>query len=164
MHPNGDFFLTSWGKADGLWGNEPVIKTNHEFSWEFQLYELHNRPFGLCIGKDNFLVICNWGEHSLSFIDLNLYGITEPQTQNNDFSIYPNPSDGAVFLKFNNPEIQEAEVVIQDIFGKVIYREKINRKNILSNKEIDLNQLPAGTYIVNIFNGKKVSHEKLIIY
>jgi hypothetical protein len=163
MHPNGDFFLSSWGTVDAGWGNEPVIKTVHDFSWEFQLYELHDRPYGMCFGKDNFLVICNWGDHSLSFIDLELYGIEESIAGMNDFSIYPNPSGGIVYLKFNNPEIQESMISIRDICGKEVYQEKINRKDILSEKEIDLNMLPAGTYIVNIFDGQSVSHQKLII-
>ncbi len=164
MHPNADFYLSSWGTADGEWGNEPVYKTNHAFNWDYQLAEPHNRPFGMCIGKDNYLVVCNWGEHSLSFIDLNLYGVDENLSQEKSFSLYPNPANGETFLKFNNPEISEVEVVIHNIMGKEIHREIINRKDILSEKEIDLHRLPAGTYIVNVFDGKKVAHEKLIVY
>ena len=37
----------------------------------------HNRPFGMCIGHDNHLVVCNWGSHSLSFIDLDLFGVED---------------------------------------------------------------------------------------
>jgi hypothetical protein len=164
MHPNADFYLSSWGTVDTQWGDEPVIKTNHVFNWDFKLEELHNRPFGMCIGKDNTLVVCNWGDHTLSFIDLSLYGIDESPSKNKDFTIYPNPSNGVIYMKFNNSEIQETEFVIHDIMGKEVHREIIRRKDILSVKEIDLNLLPAGTYIVNIFDGKSVTREKLIIY
>lgn len=163
MHPNGDFFLSSWGTVDAGWGDEPVIKTMHDFSWEFQLFEMHDRPYGMCIGKDNYLVICNWGAHSLSFIDLNLYGTEESIVGISNFSIYPNPSGGIVYLRFKNPEVQECVISIHDIFGKEVYQEKVNRQDILSEKEIDLNKLSAGTYIVNIYNGQSVSRQKLII-
>jgi sugar lactone lactonase YvrE len=164
MHPNADFYLSSWGTADGAWGNEPVYKTNHEMNWDYQLEEPHNRPFGMCIGYDNHLVVCNWGDHTLSFIDLDLYGVDEINTNENSFTIYPNPARGHVYLKFNNPETQEIEVTIHDIMGNEVHREKINRKDILSEKEINLQSLPAGTYILNVFDGIKVSHEKLVIF
>jgi sugar lactone lactonase YvrE len=164
MHPNADFYLSSWGTADGAWGNEPVYKTHHGFDWDFQLEEPHNRPFGMCIGADNNLVVCNWGDHTLSFIDLNLYGVDENTLKEKNFLLYPNPSNGRVYLKFNHPEVQEKEIVIYNLMGKEVHREKVNRRDILSEKEIDLHQLSAGTYIVNVLYGFDIYREKLIIY
>ncbi|MBC8490774.1 MAG: T9SS type A sorting domain-containing protein [Bacteroidetes bacterium] len=68
MDDEGNFYLSSWGN-DYQWGNEPVYKTNHDFSWKYEISNNHNRPFGMCIGKDTCLVVCNWGEHTLSFIE-----------------------------------------------------------------------------------------------
>ena len=164
MHPNADFYLSSWGTNDLQWGNEPVIKSNHYFNWQYQLEENHNRPFGMCIGKDDYLVVCNWGDHTLSFIDLSLYGLDENKPKSKDFVLYPNPTRGKVNLKFNNPETQQIEIVIYNIMSNEVFKETINRKNILSEKEIDISGLPCGTYIVHIFYGKVVSQEKLIIY
>jgi len=164
MHPDSSFYLSSWGTADGVFGNEPVVKTNHAMNWDYQLEEAHNRPFGMCIGYNNTLVVCNWGEHTLSFIDLDLYGVGENITYSNRLILYPNPSNGKVILRFNDPEISEMEVVINDIMGRVVYREKINRWDILSEKEVNLQQLPAGTYLVNVIDGNKISREKLILY
>jgi hypothetical protein len=45
-----------------------------------------------------------------------------------------------------------------------VYQERIGRMDVLSEKQIDIQQLPKGTYIVNIYNGSEVSHEKLILY
>jgi len=163
MAPDGDFYISSWG-SDSIFGNDTVYKAGNSLAWKMEISTGHNRPFGMCIGKDNFLAVCNWGEHSLSFIDLSLYGIEETLTKNNDFTIYPNPSNGIVNLKFNNSEIQEVEVIIHDIIGQLVYQEKIGRMDVLSEKQIDLQQLPKGTYIVNIYNGSVVSHEKLILY
>jgi len=163
MAPDGDFYITSWGNDDNF-GDESVYKAGNSLAWNMEISTGHNRPFGMCIGKDNFLAVCNWGEHSLSFIDLSLYGINESLTLNNDFTVYPNPSNGIVNLKFNNSEIQEIEVIIHNIIGQLVYQERINRVDVLSEKKIEFHQLPKGTYIVNIYNGSEVSHEKLILY
>jgi hypothetical protein len=163
MRPNGTFFMTSWG-TDNYFGDESVYMIGNSFDWSEEISTGHNRPFGMCIGKDNVLVVCNWGEHSLSFIDLNMIGIYESTEQNRDFTLYPNPANDKVYLKINNTGIKEMVIIIHDILGKEVYRQKIKRNDLLSEKEIDLNKLPEGTYIVNFFSGNKVSYQRLILY
>ncbi|OQX77330.1 MAG: hypothetical protein B6D61_07395 [Bacteroidetes bacterium 4484_249] len=65
---SGNHYLSSWG-GDYVWGNEPVYKTNSTFGWKYEISNNHNRPFGMCFGKDSVLVVCNWGDHSLSFLN-----------------------------------------------------------------------------------------------
>jgi hypothetical protein len=162
MHPNGDFFITSWG-SDNYWGDEAVFLTNNSFDWTMVISSGHNRPFGMCIGKDNFLVVCNWGEHSISFIDLSLIGYDESHLKNPDFTLFPNPANDKVFLKFNNATNKEIEITIFDLTGRKVYSENANRNNYLSGKEIDLRDLTEGAYIVNVQDGNHSNRMKLIL-
>ncbi len=162
MHPNGDFFITSWG-SDNIWGEDSVFLTNNYFDWTMVISSVHNRPLGMCIGKDNFLVVCNWGEHSISFIDLSLIGYDESLLKNPDFTLYPNPANEKVFLKFNNTKNKEIEITIFDLTGRKVYSENANRNDYLSGKEIDLRGLTEGAYIVNVKDGNHSNRMKLIL-
>lgn len=72
---------------------------------------------------------------------------------NQDFTIYPNPASGKVFIirKFESGMM----IRVMDIAGKIIWEQKL--QNNLS--EIELPRLPAGLYLVQ-YNGKT---RKLII-
>jgi hypothetical protein len=163
IHPNGDFYLSSWGTLDGTWGNEPVYKTNNAMDWSQILTSDHDRPFGMCIGKDNHLVVCNWGENSLSFIDLDTYGTDEFALRSSELLVYPNPSDGNVTLRMDNAGSVKSEILIQDMMANIVYYDQPAIQNPTFKTEINLSHLRAGIYIVNLVNDKSVFREKLII-
>lgn len=164
MHPNGDFYLSSWGTLDGTWGNEPVYKANNAMDWSQILTSDHDRPFGMCIGKDNHLVICDWGENSLSFIDLDSYGTDEYVINSSELCVYPNPSDGRITLSVKNYGSGKCEILIQDMMGNIVFHEQQANQNTNYKVELDLSHLKAGTYIVNIISDTNILREKLIIY
>jgi hypothetical protein len=163
MHPNGDIYLSSWGTFDGAWGNEPIYKANHAMDWSTILESNHNRPFGMCVGKDNHLVVCNWGSNSLSFINLNDFGIEEYSLNPADLLVFPNPSHGNITLNLKNTGNDIKEICVQDLTGSVVYRAS---QHISNNFEcqIDLNHLKAGSYILNLYGSKGIIREKLVIY
>lgn len=164
MHPNGDFYLSSWGTFDGEWGNEPVYKANHAMDWSTILESDHNRPFGMCIGKDNHLVICNWGENSLSFVDLDEFGVDEFSGSIPDVVVYPNPSDGLVTLKMNTQVLGSMEIIVQDLTGRIVMQDVVNFFSSNPSMELDLRTLSPGTYVIHV-TGKQASfHKKVIIY
>jgi len=59
-HPNANFYYSTWDVNSTQWGDEEVRMVVNNFSWDYIFPALHNRPFGLCIGYDNHLVVCNW--------------------------------------------------------------------------------------------------------
>jgi len=162
MDSSGNFYLSSWGD-DYQWGNEPVYKTDNSFGLELELSNNHDRPFGMCIGYNNFLVVCNWGDHSLSFIDL-LTGVEETNIQTtNRFNLFPNPSTGVVKLDFSGSTSSEIEISVINITGQTVHKE-ILKTNLINEKTLDLHYLVPGTYCIMILDGQDLIQRKLILH
>jgi len=164
MHPDGHFYISSWGTNDQAWGNEPVYKSNLINNWHHELSNDHNRPFGMCAGYDNHLAVCNWGDNTLSFIDLDLFDIEENRLSDKNINIYPNPSNGRFTLSMNEIDDKELDLTITDITGKVIFTDHIINNEFSLVKEYNLGDLPKGAYLVIIRDKISVVQEKLIIY
>ncbi len=71
-------------------------------------------------------------------------------------SMYPNPSTQGFF---NIVNAEDADVVIYDLTGRKVR----NLKKISSNKKIDTNRMPTGTYFVTITKDGAEITEKLIV-
>ncbi|NJM79202.1 MAG: T9SS type A sorting domain-containing protein [Flavobacterium sp.] len=78
----------------------------------------------------------------------------------NEITLYPNPSNGLVTIKLNTTE--NVKITLNDILGKEVYQTTLQNDNPVFNKNIDLNHLEKGLYIVLLeFEGK--SHTKKLI-
>ncbi len=78
---------------------------------------------------------------------------------NNDFNIYPNPSNGSFTIKsLRNNSGSNIEVI--NLLGEIVYTENIYSEN----QTLDLNQLKNGIYALKISEkGKLISNNKIII-
>ncbi len=69
-----------------------------------------------------------------------------------DISVYPNPTDGIIFIKADN--IQKIEIM--DMTGRIIHEVTHNNKLDLSGKE-------SGTYVMRIYTNKGLAITKIIL-
>ncbi len=161
MAENGDFFVSSWGTPDGAWGNEPVYKSSHNLDWKLVLSADNNRPYGMAIGKDNHLAVCNWGANEIKFYDLSLYSVNE-NLANNKVKLYPNPSNGKFKIELEDIASNNVEIFIFDLPGRLVYSESVNIYSNELNKELRLS-LKTGAYIVKIKDGMNIYTKKLMI-
>lgn len=81
--------------------------------------------------------------------------------ESNNFSFYPNPSDGNFNLDLDLDGKKSAQVIITDITGKEVYNEKVSGKGKVSQK-INLDG-KKGTFIVTVKQGGKTQSKKIII-
>ncbi len=79
------------------------------------------------------------------FADKLLTGITSNKKNNNDFSLFPNPGNGAISIKFNSsiPSESITNIKILNLQGQVLYT-----SSDIENINIEL--LPKGLYLVQI--------------
>lgn len=76
--------------------------------------------------------------------------------------IVPNPNNGEMTLYYNLPEMGAAEVIIYDVFGKVVYKVAIDTKKIM--RTIELEHKASGMYYYKIMQSENVQHSgKFII-
>jgi hypothetical protein len=160
MLPNGDYYFAS---STGPNNHQPVYKVAHALNWEILVNNENSYPFGLCLGNDNHLAVCNWAGSSISFIDLDPFAINELGT-NNVFDLHPNPTEGDVIVDLSSFGANNLDLSVYDISGKEVFSKKITGNNMTNEENLDLGFLEAGTYIVTILNNNTVYHQKMIVY
>lgn len=71
-----------------------------------------------------------------------------------NFDVYPNPTDGIVYIDLEESASADNEVHVLDLSGKVIFkRALINPETGMM--DVDLNHLPSGMYIIRLKSGDK---------
>jgi hypothetical protein len=86
-------------------------------------------------------------------------------TSVNDLKIYPNPFTNSLMVEFDGKEIKPTSISIQNIVGQLIVQTIWNGKSIVGKNKIELNNLqdlPAGEYIISIKQNEDIVSEKLV--
>jgi hypothetical protein len=82
---------------------------------------------------------------------------TVSELENNDWTIFPNPSNNDATIKWNNNKVDE--IFITDSNGKMI-----SKKSVLDLNEFQVENLESGIYFVNLFiQNEKIASKKLIV-
>ena len=85
-------------------------------------------------------------------------GINESNSENPEFIVYPNPTNGIFNVDYNKAN----NIKVTTILGVVVYAEKLE---LLSSgtKSIDLINFANGIYFINVSNGQGSSRHKVIL-
>lgn len=90
-------------------------------------------------------------------------GIDEKDLSKNEWLIYPNPSDGIVFIQSATSQISKVKnIEVFDGSGKLVYSRAQNFVNT-QNIRLDLTHLRTGIYYIRIRTEKGIFTNKLII-
>jgi subtilisin-like proprotein convertase family protein len=80
----------------------------------------------------------------------------------NNFNLYPNPNKGNFNIQFTSTSTNDVKISIYDLLGRqIFYKNYKNESNF--NKNIDLNKIQAGIYVLELTDGDKKTIKKLII-
>ena len=93
-----------------------------------------------------------------SNVTINCTGIVSNNNLNfnNNFKIYPNPSNGKITIQTNSPKYN---IIIKDIIGQTIYKDT----DLLDNETLDITFLTNGIYLININSGNNNTTKRIII-
>jgi hypothetical protein len=86
----------------------------------------------------------------------NLVGIIK--SDDNAFSITPNPFKNELTIKFNS-ENEKGSLSVYNISGEKIYASEFNEAKLI---QIDLSELPAGLYFVHLTNQQNTITKKIV--
>lgn len=116
----------------------------------------------LCFGNDT---VSTGNYPNLLVVQLNLLkttvGLQNKNTQEGKLTVYPNPANGIITLQ-TNYKIKNVELRIENIFGQLVYLQKINTGGNL-NETIDLSKYPKGLYFVQINTANASDVRKIVL-
>jgi serine protease AprX len=98
-------------------------------------------------GSQAYSLIISGFDQNLSAIDFNL----------NKINIHPNPTTDKLFVNTSNVAVTQYEVF--DLQGRLVKSDKVNN---LTNFSIELNDINAGMYLVQIHSSNGISSHKII--
>jgi len=86
--------------------------------------------------------------------------------QSAHFYVYPNPNDGLFHIRFYNQANEQVTVNLYDSKGALVYNRKTITTTPYTDITVDISNLPAGTYTVELRNasGKSIGAKKIIVY
>ena len=90
-----------------------------------------------------------------------LLGIEESTVS--DFTVYPNPSAGDLFVDFSNGTIENTSVLIYDMTGKLVLQQEASTLYASEKIQISLNELENGIYTIHVQNGEKFSTRNFVL-
>lgn len=147
------------GTEMGIWGTSDFDSTNPtwaQFSGAIgntRITQLDYRP------ATRTLLAATYGRGAWTSTNTQSSMATSDQaTSKQDFKVYPNPSRGSVFVKFESAKIKKVDVSLYDASGKIVF----SKKNVASNEEMITN-LQKGFYILKANNGAEMVYTTPII-
>ncbi|GEM_PF-3289629 len=80
-----------------------------------------------------------------------------------DLSVYPNPTEGVVTIRLNQPQKLKTRIEVVDAQGKSVFKENLGKFSGEYSKELNLKEFGSGIYIINIEQGGDVRSEKVVV-
>jgi len=75
------------------------------------------------------------------------------------FKLYPNPSNGLVYLELDDQSVTETNIKVFDALGKLVYETEINT----FITELNLSNIADGTYFVRLTQADKTAVKPIVI-
>ena len=97
-----------------------------------------------------------------SFTYSNVVSIHLKATEINSFSIQENPVSNFLKLHINAANASKSNIMITDVFGRILQNESINLLKGYQNISVQTNNLKAGNYLVSILWNDKIITQKFI--
>ncbi|HNF72240.1 MAG TPA: T9SS type A sorting domain-containing protein, partial [Chitinophagaceae bacterium] len=80
----------------------------------------------------------------------------------NTVSIYPNPASSTLNIDFYSEHILSTRIKLSDMSGRTIKQVLLQSNAGMNNVKVDLSELAAGLYTVQIFNDEILEHVEKI--
>jgi PKD repeat protein len=90
-------------------------------------------------------------------------GINSVYDASSMINIYPNPSNGTVTLAVSKAFEDNVQLDVVNVMGENVYSENLGKVTSSLLKQLSLNELSNGNYIVRLSSGKMIAHKRLTI-
>ena len=95
----------------------------------------------------------------VTMYDFGFTGVADEPVQSDDFTVFPNPTDGYAVVRFDTPAGDDCRITVYDVMGREIYHTKAESQVVV----MDLNAAASGMYSVKICRGENCEVRKLLL-
>ena len=95
------------------------------------------------------------------FVHLPTSGLTECSDISN-FILYPNPTKGVINVDFTTSKSEQISLTLFDVLGRLLYRDAMSYYSGEHHKEINIESLPKGMYVLRITADKNTYNNRII--
>lgn len=154
-----DILSGGWG-AENIIPDNPVIGVDYVASFSYQIPEMYNHSnieLTAAVSQhddSNFLNRPILNAERVLLKDFVISSIEEETLD--QFNAFPNPTQGILNLQFKE---QPTQIQLIDFTGKLIKQYVVDGLDA----QIDLRNIPAGNYILQVLNGEKSFSQKIVI-
>jgi hypothetical protein len=90
--------------------------------------------------------------------------VKEVTSSNSAIRISPNPAKDVAYISFDNSVFQNnVTLTVSDMTGRSIQQNKVHLDMGANNIQLNLENISAGMYLVNITNGKESATQKIVL-
>jgi PKD repeat protein len=97
------------------------------------------------------------------FITVNVCAGSPDLHSRQGLTVYPNPSNSMIRIKFSGTILPKAQLFIYDLMGRKVLERQVNNGIRLEDIQVDVSSLPKGLYLIKIISGSVNEAAKLII-
>ena len=141
------------------------IKADSSYSYSFPTYsvpieynEKKLRAIVLLIDPSNGQILNANGKNVFETSTL----IINELNSSYSMQIFPNPSSGKAFMKLNFDLSPNAELIMSDLSGKIVYQQSLNSSNNNRVYEINKTGINSGIYILTLKNNNIIMNKKVV--
>lgn len=143
---NGDTHLWKFGDGDSSMDKS----TTHRYD-KHGFYDLSYMVSNKCGSRDTMFTV---EVENISVKDLAIQGLT----------IFPNPTQGQLFVRMENDQRGPVAVTVVDVTGKVIYRRQFEKSTDGFEGKILLEDVSPGTYLISVGLNEGISTRRITIH
>jgi subtilisin-like proprotein convertase family protein len=90
------------------------------------------------------------------------YTLVEEGVQIDDFVLYPNPNKGNFNIQFTSRSAAKVEIFVHDLLGRKLFNKEYEYTGNF-NKNIQLQHLQTGIYLVTVIDGDRKTVRKIVV-
>jgi glycosidase len=147
--------------------NQTASATFHSTGWWYEFFSgdsllVENVEMPLALDPGSYFIYTS-KKLPKPFITESTLSYEELELESFDVNVFPNPSSDLVNIYLNLPQAGEVEVLLLNQMGQVVRRRLENVGSGFHKNELEVGDLPAGTYHILVKNGGKFSNKPLMI-
>jgi len=79
-------------------------------------------------------------------------------------SVFPNPANDYLSIRITDARLSRLNIELQSLAGKTVLKELLSNPGGSAEKKISIASLPAGLYLLRLYNDRETTYRKVIIY